>query len=621
MAREPTYLEALAGLHLLPDRQERTMAWRQGLAALAALSPEREPAPLEGIPGSLLLASVRAAAGAGLLEDVGFLAPSLAGRALFELASALPASPEKRELGRAVLRRLREGDRATFVALAGALALSGGRFLDGPTRTRVVLALQGAQPDAGVDALALAILSRRDLEREWIALPSTGALPARRLTARLLERAARAAARRLAGGDDGGLAPFQREGVSVAWRRLLADREALVWRHAAVARGLLAAGLPALAAEIEADLRPALSPTEWRRAAASSSAWLAVDPGGAERLRAIVRGELVQRDAGLARSLVAALGSAYTAERERADEVAAEAVEVGGVEAVHGVIELRREIGHAPLRGGFAVASAQAWVETELSRGGTSEEGRAALDALMAELSAGADLPPLAAALDEALWRAVDGDLPGARAAARRAVAQAAELLDGLVGASDGVAAHRRHLMRVVPEIDRCLFEQDVAHGLLAGDEAGAGELADIYDRLARWLVDREVAAAAAPGGGAQEIRMVRLRALLHLVDSEPDRGGEGARDRRLTVVRALLRLAQAERSSVRRAVWATLARACDALLRDELVEFSDMLLAMAGEVADPRDMAVLEEASMLPDLSRVLAAYAAALGAAGRAD
>src|SRR5215207_1563046 len=88
---------------------------------LAEIS-EREPAPLEGIAVDQLLLAVRAALGDGLLTSLDWMSPASAAIALFELAQALPAGAERRELGRRVLTSLREADRTTFVRLLIALA-------------------------------------------------------------------------------------------------------------------------------------------------------------------------------------------------------------------------------------------------------------------------------------------------------------------------------------------------------------------------------------------------------------------------------------------------------------------------------------------------------------------
>src|SRR5580704_8284014 len=240
------------------------------MAALARASTEEGPGPLEGLHAEALLAGVQAALQAGLADDLDWLAPAAAGAALYELASALPLGPEQRELGRRVLARMRAADAGTFAAIARRLALGGGRGLGSPgMRARVALVMELPISSDVQDApLALALASRRDLAREWIGAPSIGSLPERRFAARLLERAAREAARRAAQGDDHSLRVFKSDAVEQAWERLLADRESLVWRHVAVARGLLAPWVPAFSNAIEGALAPSLSATEWRRAAA-----------------------------------------------------------------------------------------------------------------------------------------------------------------------------------------------------------------------------------------------------------------------------------------------------------------------------------------------------------------
>ena len=54
-------------------------------------------------------------------------------------------------------------------------------------------------------------------------------------------------------------------GESAAARKSRQDRESLVWRHVAVARGVLSRSIPEFHDEIESNLDPKLTPTEWRR--------------------------------------------------------------------------------------------------------------------------------------------------------------------------------------------------------------------------------------------------------------------------------------------------------------------------------------------------------------------
>src|SRR5690349_20600185 len=116
-----SYLAAFAELYAIESADERRRVARQGLAMLAEIA-EREPAPLEGLAAESLLRSVRVALTDGILGDLDWLSPASAAIALFELAQALPAGAERRELGRRVLTWLREADHATFVRLLIAFA-------------------------------------------------------------------------------------------------------------------------------------------------------------------------------------------------------------------------------------------------------------------------------------------------------------------------------------------------------------------------------------------------------------------------------------------------------------------------------------------------------------------
>src|SRR5262245_25313183 len=163
------------------------------MATLARAALEQQPVPLEGIDPRLLLEAVRTALSENLVKDLGWLSPAGAAAAVYELAAAIPMGTERRQLGREVLLRLYEGDAETFVALATSLAAESKRTLTGaPIRARVALALElPIGNSVAADRLALALISRPDLRREWLAEPAAGSLPSRRLAARMLERAAR----------------------------------------------------------------------------------------------------------------------------------------------------------------------------------------------------------------------------------------------------------------------------------------------------------------------------------------------------------------------------------------------------------------------------------------------
>jgi hypothetical protein len=278
---ENKYRKGVADLGLiarLTDADERRGVWRRFIASLG--EEDGGPSALEGLPPEEIAAGVRAALANGLVDDLDFVDSPRAGAALYALASALPASPEQRDLGRRVLARLASGDAHAFVAIATSMALAGGKpFQTAAVRTRMMLAAEMPLAQNLRDGpLALALVGRRQLARDWVVLPSMGSLPARRLSGRLIERAACEAARRASRGDPHAMRALSGEAVSGAMARLLADRESLVWRHVAIARGLLAPfsehGIEAL----EHDVAPDLSPTEWRRAATAIGALVGVSP-------------------------------------------------------------------------------------------------------------------------------------------------------------------------------------------------------------------------------------------------------------------------------------------------------------------------------------------------------
>jgi hypothetical protein len=110
-------------------------------------------------------------------------------------------------------------------------------------------------------------------------------------------------------------------------------------------------------------------------------------------------------------------------------------------------------------------------------------------------------------------------------------------------------------------------------------------------------------------------MRLRRLRTLLHLVDADGSYGDDVTsqkRERRITVARVLLARARDDAPSpLRRIVCAALARALDALVRDDVCELSDVLVALADNVPGHVDQRTVAEASMLVDFQRSASAYA----------
>jgi hypothetical protein len=72
-----------------------------------------------------------------------------------------------------------------------------------------------------------------------------------------------------------------------------------------------------------------------------------------------------------------------------------------------------------------------------------------------------------------------------------------------------------------------------------------------------------------------------------------------------------LARLDEERTAQLRRAILATIARALDALVRDVAADAADILLFAAVRVRAPLDLEVLAEASMQPDVTQLVQAYA----------
>ena len=612
------YLAGLAQIHTRESLDDRRSLWRQGMASLAAAAADQQPTPLEGMATDQLLASVRVALGAGLVDDLSFLSRPVAAAALFELAGALPQSPEKREFGRRVLVALHEGDAATFVTLATALALSSPRALGGgQIRARVALSLRlPLATGAHVDGLALALVSRPELERGWLSAHSMGALPARRLAARLLERAAREAARRAKEGDDSGVRVFERVPVRTAWARLITDRESLVWRHVAVARGLLAVAAPMRAAEIERDLSPRLGPSEWRRAATSLSATLAHDPGTAlPACFKLLQGELQSRDNGVASAMIFGLSRVVEQEPEAADELLAKVVPCGGIEAIEALADLREELAGHPI-GAQAAFMAIDRLRADQS---SADDGTVSLiEALIDDLDMGAERPSgsLRLHLGDALQAFADGrDLAPATDAALQVAATAMDVLEST---GDESAAERKVAFRSLRELDAGLLVTSVLSDLLTVRErsqSGPSPLTGILWRLGSWLLVREYQPVRSENIPHLTLRFRQLRTLLHLVDSDiadTEEPTPESRGRRLHVFKLLAQRALADAPSpLRRLLCATLARAADALAREQVAELSDVFVAVLWSLSSAADLRALAEACMVPEFKELFASSA----------
>jgi hypothetical protein len=671
-ARADFFLEGLLSLDRY-ERADRRAVFRQSVASISLAAPGQTP--LEGCDEAALSRSMRVALADGLFDDLGWLAAPAAGVALYEIAGALPLGVERRDLGRIVLQELYQGDAATFVSIATRMAVGGAaRALSGAgIRARVALSLSlPATADVRVDPLALALVSRRELATAWLGPHSIGSLPERRMAARLLEHAAREAAERARHGDleparlfvavvrqsEAHPTPGARpspETVEGSWRTLLDDRETLVWRHVAAARGLLVRAVPALRDEIRDALATRLSPTEWRRAATSLSASIAVDPERSLAFAlAVLESPLLERDPSIATAMLGGLGRAADAEPEAAAALLEALSRAAPLFIAEDLIELRSELGGL---GGAAAARCAAGLAEAFTNRPGEEEAFALSLRLRHDLEDFADGRPRGEPregvtrpdllLRPAIERAVDAFVASgsreAHARARVALEKASEtvdMLDALRLDPSGVpesARSKSAAAMLVRELDVLFLESGVLKSLLVlsqspGETGGNFPAADELDeRLARWLLHSESMpfagepvprASRPPVSRPPDARVTthqrKLRALLHLIDAETtefeddQERRERVQERWTSTCRLLLsRLSQERTTPLRRAVAATVSRSLDALVRDGAADPADALLYAAYRTAAGEDLAVLAEASMNPEVWRLLHAYA----------
>lgn len=617
------YLSGLLQLEKLSSLDERRATFRQSIAALAGEAMEFQPVPLEGLNPDALLVNVRVAFQDNLFDDLDFLSGPASAAAMYELAAALPTSNEKRELGRRVAKRLQEGDAATFVALATSLALGSKRGLTGPRmRARVALSLElPLGHGARADALALALVSRRELLREWVTVASIGSLPSRRLAAQLLEHAAREAATRAAQGDDSAARIFLGERVVASWTRLLSDREPLVWRHVAAARGLLSDAIPIFGEQIDRDLRPALSMTEWRRAAASLAARVAISPARAmARIEQLLASEVFKQDPGMAAAMIYGLPRATEAEPETTNKLLEMLIKVGNIDTFEALGELRRERNNDAI-GASAAEIARTQLRELLAKGTDDDGKRALIECLIEELSPANERPTitLRQQIAQAQIAFAEKSAREAFRAAEPIVGAALVMLDRLSNDNDTTPEGRARVFRTLREIDTALLETSALSDMLVlgakNEDSGPPPLATVYSRLSEWFLSKEKTPVR-PNEGVPHLtlRMRRLRGLLHLVDAEggaEDEKNIDLRERRLQTVRVLLTRASTDAPSpLRRTLCATLARVSDALVREDLCELSDMLIATVSQVTSEQDLTILAEASAVPDFEAAIRAY-----------
>jgi hypothetical protein len=147
------------------------------------------------------------------------------------------------------------------------------------------------------------------------------------------------------------------------------------------------------------------------------------------------------------------------------------------------------------------------------------------------------------------------------------------------------------------------------------GSQRGASPLTGILWRLGSWLLVREHQTVTSETIPNLTLRFRQLRTLLHLVDSDitdMEEPTAESRGRRLHVFKLLAQRAQTDvPSPLRRLLCATLARAADALAREQVCELSDVFVAALWSLNGAADLRALAEACMVPEFKELFGAAA----------
>jgi eukaryotic-like serine/threonine-protein kinase len=624
-------VEALVTIPRLKDEADRRANWRQAVAALGQTARVVDrPPPLDGVEPTLLLQAVRVALESALVDDLDWIEPGKAAVALYELTSALAPGNERRELGKRVYQRLYEGTAATFSAVATRMALGAARSLDTPPlRARVALLFElPTGTTVNSDMLAFALVARRDTFERWVARPSTGALPARRLAAKLLEYAAREAVARSLQGDAYPRQLLLSPDIQPTFRRLLFDREPLVWRHAAVARGLLATVDRHSREEVELSLDPALSPTEWRRAAVSLVALTAGDPQTAlKQCRRLLVSEIGHADPGIAAAMLAGLPRVIDAEPDAADALFEVLVSTHRVDVAEAAAALLSDVTTRAL----GARSTQTLRQALLAARNPYQPASLGVIERAIRVIDHDDIDSLGESVRQAL---LAFESSGARAAHDAALHlaeqahQAAEQLEHTDAADESALSTT---LALLTDIDASCLERSCLYNLLLMNRRpGEADLPHVpiverlNHRLGRWLLDA-VAIGRSQGFSASVTSMQQrcLRALLHLMDAETVQGdseetGQRIRLRLRQAAQTLLaQIAAGPDAAVHRILCATLARSFDTAVRESVAEPSDLFLVVAHHLTDRESILAIAEASTNADVRTPLLAYSAFLGAA----
>ncbi len=612
---------ALLALGSAETAELQRASWRQALTALGELGRVDGPPPLDGLAPALLLRAVQVALETGLVDDLDWAAPERAAVALYEMTSAMPPGRERTAIGRRAFSRVYSGTAATFAAVATRMAINSGKPLEAPALQARVHLLYSLPVGSVVnaDALALTLVARRDLFEHWVSEPAGGTLPSRRLAAIILERAAREIVRSTQHGDAGPLARFMDSSVQASYKTLLADREPLVWRHAAVARGLLSAVEPRLREEIDLELDISLSPTEWRRAVVSLVACLVQDRNTTmQQCKSLLRSELFERHPPILSTLLWGLAPAIEADPEVARELIDFLSWVDRTDVAQEMATLLNDV----FNPSFGLAAAERMRNSIAARRPREDlDSSMVLDTVARELTLERrDDAGILTGVRAALFAFETRGAEAAHELAREALSRAYHTLDRLENDSGRLSPSDTY--GLLSELDRGAIESSRLYNLLLLDRrpgdsnASVVEMERLYDRFGSWFLAQEAASAGA-GDTDGAVQRQKWLALLHLVDVETStRSGSEHAEARVAwrirrAIRTLLeRLTADGLSGLHRVFCATLARSFDAAIREGVADVSDLLLLSVQALQNSVSVGAIVDGSTTPELRRVLEAY-----------
>ncbi len=366
---------------------------------------------------------------------------------------------------------------------------------------------------------------------------------------------------------------------------------------------------------------------------------LAVMPDASVRAaNTAIGGRCIERDPGVAAAFVWGISRAAEAEPEAAATLLSMVISRAPFEAGEAVTELFAEFGRVPFVESAAETALAALAKAERDAAKVTDDGRASLEREVKRDLAGdrRDDPSVREQLEGAVNVFATQGARAAYSAARQIMASARgaiDTLDALALDEDesaegkGGSMARRTSLAVMRDIDISLLERGVLGDLLKlgpteAVRAHDAELDALREHLAEWILSRESTARSIAEGLSSKgprhptLRLRRLRALLHLVDSDVGAQDDAARGHRLRkrwfrIASALLARFEATPPKVlRRTLFAALARALDALVRADALDVADVFLLNAQAFSDPSDFATLAEASMDPDLILVMGRY-----------